>query len=68
MFAVDDIEDVVARLPTNGAEPVGELAQYEESYRLCYVPRPRGHHRRAGRTAPLKAAEGTVHPGPQPDA
>jgi hypothetical protein len=39
MFAVDDI-DVIARLLTYGAELVGEVAQYEDSYRLCYV-RPR---------------------------
>jgi predicted enzyme related to lactoylglutathione lyase len=40
MFAVDDIEDVVARLRTHGAELVGEVAQYEDSYRLCYVRGP----------------------------
>ena len=37
MFAVDDIDDVVARLRDHGAELLGELAQYEDSYRLCYV-------------------------------
>ncbi|MFB7462757.1 VOC family protein [Streptomyces sp. NPDC056224] len=42
MFAVDDIEDVVARLRTHGAELVGELAQYGDSYRLCYVRGPEG--------------------------
>jgi len=42
MFAVDDIEDVVARLRTHGAELLGELAQYEDSYRLCYVRGPAG--------------------------
>ena len=42
MFAVDDIEDVVARLRTHGAELAGELAQYEDSYRLCYVRGPEG--------------------------
>jgi catechol 2,3-dioxygenase-like lactoylglutathione lyase family enzyme len=42
MFAVDDIEDVVARLRTHGAELVGELVQYEDSYRLCYVRGPEG--------------------------
>jgi catechol 2,3-dioxygenase-like lactoylglutathione lyase family enzyme len=42
MFAVDDIEDVVARLRTHGAELVGELAQYEDVYRLCYVRGPEG--------------------------
>ncbi|SDL92725.1 Catechol 2,3-dioxygenase [Nonomuraea jiangxiensis] len=42
MFAVDDIEDVVARLRTHGAELVGELAEYEGVYRLCYVRGPEG--------------------------
>jgi catechol 2,3-dioxygenase-like lactoylglutathione lyase family enzyme len=42
MFAVDDIEDVIARLRTHGAELVGELAQYEDSYRLCFVRGPEG--------------------------
>ena len=42
MFAVDDIDDVVARLRTHGAELVGEMAQYEDSYRLCFVRGPEG--------------------------
>jgi catechol 2,3-dioxygenase-like lactoylglutathione lyase family enzyme len=42
MFAVEDIEDVLARLRTLGAELVGEVAQYEDSYRLCYVRGPEG--------------------------
>ncbi|WP_174189820.1 VOC family protein [Nocardia barduliensis] len=42
MFAVDDIEDVVARLRAHGAELVGELVQYEDTYRLCYVRGPEG--------------------------
>jgi catechol 2,3-dioxygenase-like lactoylglutathione lyase family enzyme len=42
MVAVDDIEDVVARLRTHGAELVGELAQFENGYRLCYVRGPEG--------------------------
>jgi len=42
MFAVDDIEDVLARLRTHGAELVGTVAQYEDSYRLCYVRGPEG--------------------------
>jgi catechol 2,3-dioxygenase-like lactoylglutathione lyase family enzyme len=42
MFAVDDIADVVARLRTRGAELVGELEQYEDSYRLCYIRGPEG--------------------------
>jgi catechol 2,3-dioxygenase-like lactoylglutathione lyase family enzyme len=42
MFAVDDIDDVVARLRAHGAELVGEVAQFEDSYRLCYVRGPEG--------------------------
>ena len=42
MFAVDDIEDVIARLRTHGADLVGEVAQYEDSYRLCYLRGPAG--------------------------
>ncbi|WP_458247382.1 VOC family protein [Streptomyces sp. MAI_2237] len=40
MFAVDDIENVVARLRARGAELVGEIVQYENVYRLCYVRGP----------------------------
>jgi catechol 2,3-dioxygenase-like lactoylglutathione lyase family enzyme len=42
MFAVDDIDDVVARLRGHGAELVGAVAQYEGVYRLCYVRGPEG--------------------------
>ena len=42
MFAVDDLDDVIARLRTHGAELVGEVAQYENVYRLCYVRGPEG--------------------------
>jgi catechol 2,3-dioxygenase-like lactoylglutathione lyase family enzyme len=42
MFAVDDIDDVVARLRNHGAELVGEIAQYEDVYRLCFVRGPEG--------------------------
>ncbi len=42
MFAIEDIDDVVARLHTHGAELLGEVAQYEDSYRLCYVRGPDG--------------------------
>ena len=37
MFAVDDIDDVVARLRRHGGELVGEIAQYEDRYRLCFM-------------------------------
>jgi catechol 2,3-dioxygenase-like lactoylglutathione lyase family enzyme len=42
MFAVDDIEDVLGRLRTHGAELVGEVAQYEDKYRLCFIRGPEG--------------------------
>jgi predicted enzyme related to lactoylglutathione lyase len=42
MFAVDDIDTVVVRLLTHGAELVGEVVQYEDTYRLAYVRGPEG--------------------------
>jgi catechol 2,3-dioxygenase-like lactoylglutathione lyase family enzyme len=42
MFAVDDIDDMVARLRSHGAELVGEIAQYEDIYRLCFLRGPEG--------------------------
>ena len=42
MFAVDDIEEVLARLLAQGAELVGEVVQYEDEYLLCYVRGPEG--------------------------
>ena len=42
MFAIDDIEDVLARLRAHGAELVGEMAQYKDRVRLCYVRGPEG--------------------------
>jgi catechol 2,3-dioxygenase-like lactoylglutathione lyase family enzyme len=42
MFAVDDIEETVARLRAHGAELLGEVAQYADSYRLCYLRGPAG--------------------------
>lgn len=42
MFAVADISDVVARLQKHGAELVGEIVQYEDIYRLCYMSGPEG--------------------------
>jgi len=41
-FAVDDIDAVVARARAHGGELVGEVEQYEDSYRLCYVRGPEG--------------------------
>ena len=42
MFAVEDLDDVVARLRKHGGELVGEIAQYENSYRLCFMRGPEG--------------------------
>jgi catechol 2,3-dioxygenase-like lactoylglutathione lyase family enzyme len=43
MFAVDDIDETLARLRKHGAELVsGEVVQYEDVYRLCYVRGPEG--------------------------
>ncbi|POX37410.1 glyoxalase [Streptomyces sp. Ru73] len=42
MFAVDDIEDTVARLRPHGAVLVGDIARYEDSYLLCYLRGPEG--------------------------
>jgi predicted enzyme related to lactoylglutathione lyase len=37
MFAVEDIDEMVARLIRHGAQLVGEVVQYENAYRLCYI-------------------------------
>jgi len=42
MFAVDNVDEVVARLRKHGAELVGEIAQYEDIYRLCFLRGPEG--------------------------
>ncbi|MEV6636302.1 VOC family protein [Actinoplanes sp. NPDC051470] len=42
MFAVDDIDDVLARLRAHGAELVGDVERFEDVYRLCYVRGPEG--------------------------
>jgi catechol 2,3-dioxygenase-like lactoylglutathione lyase family enzyme len=42
MFAVTDIDDVVARLRNHGAELLGDIAQYEDVYRLCFLRGPEG--------------------------
>jgi catechol 2,3-dioxygenase-like lactoylglutathione lyase family enzyme len=42
MFAVDDLDDTLARLREHGTELVGEVVQYEDVYRLCYIRGPEG--------------------------
>ena len=44
MFAVDDIRDTVDRLRTHGAELLGDIAQYEDVFLLCYLHGPERHH------------------------
>jgi catechol 2,3-dioxygenase-like lactoylglutathione lyase family enzyme len=42
MFAVDDIDETLTRLRDHGAQLVGEVVQYEDAYRLCYIRGPGG--------------------------
>ena len=42
MFSVDDVDDAVARLRSHGAELLGEIEQYEDVYRLCFLRGPEG--------------------------
>ena len=42
MFAVEDLDDTLARLRPHGAELVAEVVEYEDQYRLCYVRGPEG--------------------------
>src|ERR1043165_3171728 len=42
MFAVDDIDDTLERLRKRGAQLVGEVVQYKDAYRLCYIRGPEG--------------------------
>jgi predicted enzyme related to lactoylglutathione lyase len=42
MFAVEDIDAVVARVRAHGADLVGEVVQYEDTYRLAYIRGPEG--------------------------
>ena len=42
MFTVEDIDDTLARLRKRGAQLVGEVVQYKDAYRLCYIRGPEG--------------------------
>jgi len=42
MFAVDDVDETLARLGKRGAQLVGEVVQYQDAYRLCYIRGPEG--------------------------
>ena len=42
MFAVDDLDELLARLAKRGAQLVGEVVQYQDAYRLCYIRGPEG--------------------------
>jgi catechol 2,3-dioxygenase-like lactoylglutathione lyase family enzyme len=43
MFTVDDIDETLERLRKRGAQLVGEVVQYKNAYRLCYIRGPEGH-------------------------
>ena len=72
LFAVDDIDDVVARLQARGAEFVGTVEQYENVYRLCYIRGPAGsssswRRRSADRSGPPREeAPSLVCPSSRP--
>lgn len=42
MFTVEDIDEMLGRLMTHGAQLAGEVVQYENAYRLCYIRGPEG--------------------------
>ena len=42
MFAVENIDETLGRLSKRGAQLVGEVVQYQDSYRLCYIRGPEG--------------------------
>jgi predicted enzyme related to lactoylglutathione lyase len=42
MFAVDNLDDTLERLNKRGGQLVGEVVQYEDAYRLCYIRGPEG--------------------------
>ncbi len=42
MFTVDDLDETLARLRQHGAQLVGDVVQYEDAYRLCYIRGPEG--------------------------
>ena len=42
MFAVEDLDETLARLRKRGAQLLGEVVQYEDVYRLCYIRGPEG--------------------------
>src|SRR5919106_829111 len=42
MFTVEDIDDTITRLRNHGAKLVGDVVQYEDAYRLCYIRGPEG--------------------------
>jgi predicted enzyme related to lactoylglutathione lyase len=42
MFAVDDLDETLERLRARGAQLVGEVVQYKNAYRLCYIRGPEG--------------------------
>jgi catechol 2,3-dioxygenase-like lactoylglutathione lyase family enzyme len=66
MFAVDNLDDTLARLAQRGAQVVGEVVQYEDLYRLCYIRGPEGILIGLAQQLGQQASRATPLP-PQPD-
>jgi hypothetical protein len=66
MFTVEDIDDTLARLRKRGAQLVGEVVQYEDAYRLCYIRGPEGLGNDRGR--PLQCPPGDSPADVDPNA
>jgi len=64
MFAVDDLDDTLARLRAHGAELVRDVVQYEDVYRLCFIHGPSGII--IGLAQPLKEAQPDLFKGSAP--
>src|SRR6266511_650606 len=66
MFTVDDIDETLVRLRKRGAQLVGEVVQYEDSYRLCYIRGPEGLliglAEQLGYSVPVEAQKSTCLP------
>jgi len=67
MFAVDDIDDVVGRMRAAGVELIGEVVQYQDMYRLCYLRGPEGIIVALAEELAGDMAEDTAEPGGQGD-
>jgi len=62
MFTVESVDDTVARLREIGGQLIGEVTQYEDKYRLCYLRGPAGIIVGPGRRTLLNSARPSVMP------